>query len=216
MNNYLVMDAISYLGADMLTRHLKIKERLRNKSKRNINVLRWSAVAVCITLFLCVLPVVLFIFHPSHGGTPISINYANVSEAHKQLGYETLYSKLDFSVATTKSVSVSYQEDGEGNPVYSEPLQLLLRQTYNNGNSIVTANLYVLFNKKDVNDSYIGGYEEQGLSKEINGVKVYYSNIFDGANHTQAKFIHEDKLYVIDLVSSEEIDIDYFLDKILT
>ena len=39
---------------------------------------------------------------------------------------------------------------------------------------------YILFDKDNVDDSYIGGYDEQGLTKIINGVTVHYSEIFDG------------------------------------
>ena len=59
---------------------------------------------------------------------------------------------------------VSYKDDGDGNAVISEPTQLLIRQIYKNNNEAVNVNFYILFDKADVNDSYIGGYEEQGLS----------------------------------------------------
>ena len=94
--------------------------------------------------------------------------------------FDTLYAKLDYDSATTRKITISYQDDGEGNATLDEPPQLLLRQTYDNENVVVNANFYILLNKDDVRESYIGGYEEQGLSKEINGVKVHYSYIFDG------------------------------------
>lgn len=216
MNKYLILDAISYLDVELLANHLEKKEKLRSRSKNMIkaNLARWSVVAACIVLILCAVPVIHLIFDGSHSGAPISIEYANISEVHNQLGVDTLYAGLDFNSATTRSISVSYQGDEEGNALISKPLQLLIRQTYDNGGNVVNANFYVLFNKDDVKDSYISGYEEQGFSKEINGVIVHYSNIFDGANHTQAKFIYEGNLYVIDLVSSDEIDLDYILYKV--
>ena len=135
MNNNLVMDAISYLDAELLAVHLEKKAELRARAKaKKKMILQWGAIAACIALILCMVPIV---------------------------------------------------------------------------------NIYILFDKADVNDSYIGGYEEQGLSEEINGVKVHYSNIFDGSNHAQAKFIYEGNLYVIDAISSGEIDLDYFLEKLL-
>ena len=129
--------------------------------------------------------------------------------------FDTLYAKLDYDSATTRKITISYQDDGEGNATLDKPLQLLLRQTYDNGNGVVNANFYILFNKDDVRESYIGGYEEQGLSKEINGVKVHYSNIIDGSNHAQTQFIYEGNLYVIDAISSGKNDLDYFLEMLL-
>ena len=173
MNNNLVMDAISYLDAELLAVHLEKKAKLRARAKaKKKTILRWSAIAACVALILCVAPIVNVIFDGSHGDAPISIEYANINEVHQQLGFDTLYAKLDYDSAMTRKITISYQDDGEGNATLDKPLQLLLRQTYDNENGVVNANFYILFNKDDVSESYIGGYEEQGLSKEINGVKV--------------------------------------------
>lgn len=216
MNNNLVMDAISYLDAELLAVHLEKKAKLRARAKaKKKTILQWGAIAACIALILCMVPIVNMIFNGSHGDAPVSVEYNDINEAHNQLGFDTLYAKLDYDVATTRKIMVSYKDDGEGNAVISEPTQLLIRQIYKNNNEAVNVNFYILFDKADVNDSYIGGYEEQGLFEEINGVKVHYSNIFDGSNHAQAKFIYEGNLYVIDAISSGEIDLDYFLEKLL-
>lgn len=216
MNNNLVMDAISYLDAELLAVHLEKKAKLRAHAKaKKKTILQWGAIAACIALILCMVPIVNMIFNGSHGDAPVSVEYNDINEAHNQLGFDTLYAKLDYDVATTRTIMVSYKDDGEGNAVISEPTQLLIRQIYINSNEAVNVNFYILFDKADVNDSYIGGYEEQGLFEEINGVKVHYSNIFDGSNHAQAKFIYEGNLYVIDAISSGEIDLDYFLEKLL-
>ena len=95
------------------------------------------------------------------------MEYNDINEAHNQLGFDTLYAKLDYDVATTRKIMVSYKDDGAGNAVISEPTQLLIRQIYKNNNEAVNVNFYILFDKADVNDSYIGGYEEQGLSEEM-------------------------------------------------
>lgn len=216
MNNNLVMDAISYLDAELLAVHLEKKAELRARAKaKKKMILQWGAIAACIALILCMVPIVNMIFNGSHGDAPVSVEYNDINEAHNQLGFDTLYAKLDYDVATTRKIMVSYKDDGAGNAVISEPTQLLIRQIYKNNNEAVNVNFYILFDKADVNDSYIGGYEEQGLSEEINGVKVHYSNIFDGSNHAQAKFIYKGNLYVIDAISSGEIDLDYFLEKLL-
>lgn len=60
MNNYLFIDAVSHLDTDLLAEHLEKKDKLRNKlkSKRKVNILRWSAVAACFT-FVIVMSVLL-------------------------------------------------------------------------------------------------------------------------------------------------------------
>lgn len=61
MNNYLIMDAISYLDADMLAVHLQKKEQLQSRSqtiKRN-GRLKWSVVAAIFSAFViaCVMTI---------------------------------------------------------------------------------------------------------------------------------------------------------------
>lgn len=216
MNNAMI-DGITNIDEDLIEKYFKLKEKYYSKKqkKKTNQFLKWGSFAACVVLVLCFIPIANLIFDGSHGDAPVNVEYNNIDDAHRQLGSDTLLVGLDYDVATTKSILVSYNDDGEGNAVFSEPQQLLLRQTYDFGNGVVNADLYVLFNKEDVNESYIGGYEEQGLTKEVNGITVYYSNIFDGANHTQAKFIYEGNLYVIDAISSGEIDLDYFLEKLL-
>ena len=216
MNNAMI-DGITNIDEDLIEKYFKLKEKYYSKKqkKKTKQFLKWGSFAACVVLVLCFIPIVNLIFDGSHSDAPINVEYNNIDDVHKQLGSDTLLVGLDYDVATTKSILVSYNDDGEGNAVFSEPQQLLLRQTYDFGNGVVNADLYILFDKEDVSESYIGGYEEQGLSKEINGVKVHYSNIFDGSNHAQAKFIYEGNLYVIDAISSGEIDLDYFLEKLL-
>lgn len=56
MNNYLFVDAVSYLDANLLTEHLKRKEKLRNKAKnkKKVAFMRWSAIAACICLLVVI------------------------------------------------------------------------------------------------------------------------------------------------------------------
>ena len=73
MNKYLVADAISYLDADLLTEHLKKKEKLKNRSNsgKKTSILKWSGIAAC----LCVVVVIGIILIPmmqnlwTEGGT---------------------------------------------------------------------------------------------------------------------------------------------------
>ena len=91
-----------------------------------------------------------------------------------------------------------------------------IRATYPNGDAADTVHYYVIFNKDSVEDSYVGGYEEQGLTREVGGVTVHYSMIFDGATHGQAKFLYGGDLYVIDVISGgEEHTLDTYIGMVL-
>lgn len=63
--------------------------------------------------------------------------------------------------------------------------------------------LYVLFDCDSVEDSYIGGYVEQGLTQRYGDIVVHYSVIYDPRPHGQAKFLYGGDLYVLDVVSPE-------------
>ena len=91
----------------------------------------------------------------------------------------------------------------------------MIQASYANGELIDRVNYYIIFNKDSIDDSYIGGYEEQGLTKEINGITVHYSLIQDGAMHGQAKFIYEGNLYIIDVHSwGDEYNLDTYIDMV--
>ena len=74
MKNDLILDAISALDVELLTSHLERKEKLRTRSKNKakIRIARWSAVAACMVLSLCVFPIVRLIFESSGGDAPVS------------------------------------------------------------------------------------------------------------------------------------------------
>lgn len=60
MNNYLFIDAVSYLDADLLAEHLERKEKLKRKVKsKKINILRWSGIAASFCALLFVISVVI-------------------------------------------------------------------------------------------------------------------------------------------------------------
>ena len=93
----------------------------------------------------------------------------------------------------------------------------MIHSSYDYGEFIDMVDYNVLFNKASVDDSYIGGYVEQGLTKEINGVTVHYC-LFEsnGRMHGQAKFLHDGNLYVIDVKSSgTEHTLDTYLNMVL-
>lgn len=75
MNKYLFVDAVSYLDADLLAEHLEKKDKLKHnlKSKRKVNILRWSAVAACLSVFLIAIIVIDLI--PTHNTSNIQYGY---------------------------------------------------------------------------------------------------------------------------------------------
>lgn len=208
----LIAEAVGHLDADLLEEHIDKKrnteETMEAKKKRNPG--RWIALAACIALVVCAIPVARFIMKGGNDKGPVTIEYESLAEAQAQLGIETLYTKMDEEIIGR--TTVSYEDIGDRQANYDKPAQLVL---YGSGTDGVTGHYYALFGITDVKKSKIGGYEEQGLTKEVNGVTVYYSEIFDGANHTQAKFVWEGNLYVIDLVSKEKIELNPILETLL-
>ena len=127
---------------------------------------------------------------------------------------DTLYNDANtaFAESETVSISISCYEDENGNVDVRDPNQL--KATLSGGG--IRVSYYILFGKDNVKKSYISGYEEQKLRREINGITVHYSKIYDGSYHSQAKFIYDGDLYVIDVTSKEDIhDINNYIDRIL-
>ena len=183
------------------------------RRKKNKAWIKWASLAAaCLALAVCVVPLWDALFGGSHGNAPVSTTFESPEAVHKVLGYDTLYAGLDLEIATKSSISVSfasYDAPDGAQADLEEPLQMLIRATYQNGDTTDTVHYYVIFNKDSVEDSYIGGYEEQGLTREIGGVTVHYSMILDGATHGQAKFLYGGDLYVIDVISGGD---DHTLD----
>ena len=181
---------------------------------------KWvSFAAACFALVICAIPIMNLVFSGSHSDAPISNTYASLDEVHDALGFDTLYSNLTLNESTTNRISISYDSVNGDNGLQAnleKPLQLKIRATYPNGETTDSVDYYIIFNRDSVDDSYIGGYEEQGLTKEINGITVHYSLIQDGAMHGQAKFVYEGNLYVIDVNSwGNEYNLDTYIDMVL-
>ncbi len=95
------------------------------------------------------------------------------------------------------------EDDGPGQPV----------EEWENADSV---KLYILFDCDSVEDSHIGGYEEQGLTQWYGDIAVRYSVIHDPQPHGQAKFLYGGDLYVLDVVSSEAYQMMFrYLDLLL-
>ena len=216
-----LIDAITDLDSDILNRYFDIKADLAAKKKPKKRAwVKWASLAAaCFALVICAVPIMNLIFGGSHSDAPISNNYNSLEEVHNALGFDTLYSKLELDESNTKSITISYSSingDSGLQANLEKPLQLKIRATYSNGETTDSVDYYIIFNRDSVDDSYIGGYEEQGLTKEINGITVHYSLIQDGAMHGQAKFVYEGNLYVIDVNSwGDEYNLDTYVDMVL-
>ena len=100
MNNYLFVDAVSYLDTDLLAEHLEKKDKLKHnlKNKRKVNILRWSAVAAAFIMMISI-PVVIFLF----GKDPIVeeleyTEYFSYSDLTDTINEKTIFENLDYIV----------------------------------------------------------------------------------------------------------------------
>ena len=217
MTNTNLLQAMGYIDSRLIADAAPDVARKKYTNKKWI---KWvSLAAACFALVICAVPIMSLIFGGSHSDAPISNNYNSLEEVHNALGFDTLYSKLELDKSNTKSITISYASingDSGLQANLEKPLQLKIRATYSNGETTDSVDYYIIFNRDSVDDSYIGGYEEQGLTKEINGITVHYSLIQDGAMHGQAKFLYEGNLYVIDVNSwGNEYNLDTYIDMVL-
>ena len=216
-------NAITELDSDILDRYFKMKSSLEKKAKRRAWIKWTPLVAACLALVVFIAPSVFIAFQGAHSGDPSVDIYNSLDEVHDALGYDTLYSNLDLDQTRTCNISISnavvtpsgVYADGDLQMSIKKPSQLLIQASYSNGELIDRVNYYIIFNKNSIDDGYIGGYEEQGLTKEINGITVHYSLIEDGAMHGQARFLYNGNLYIIDVHSwGDQYNLDTYLDMV--
>jgi len=184
------------------------------KSRKKTGWLKWAGVAAgfCLIVYLGFMMKIAFTGANAPG--PTNFYYDSFAEMNAAIGKDTLYNDANtaFAESETVSISISCYEDENGNVDVRDPNQL--KATLSGGG--IRVSYYILFGKDNVKASYIGGYEEQKLRREINGITVHYSKIYDGSYHSQAKFIYDGDLYVIDVTSKEDIhDINDYIDRIL-
>ena len=209
-----------YMSLGGLDPELIMKAAPAEKVQKKNAWIKWTSLAAaCFALVICAMPIMNLIFGGSHGEAPVSNTYDSIEEVHSALGYDTLYSKLELVESNIKNISISYDSvngDSGLQENLENPLQLKIRATYPNGETTDSVDYYIIFNRDSVDDSYIAGYEEQGLTKEINGITVHYSLIQDGAMHGQAKFLYDGNLYVIDVNSwGNQYNLDTYIDMVL-
>ena len=227
-----MIDAITEIDTDILDLYFAMKQNLTVKKKAKAPAwVKWcSFAAACFALLI---GAILFFNHKPEmpqNIAPLTAHYASLEEAHNALGRPTLYSKITLDALNSSAISIIYDSiDGdiaiENNfeniqggllPNYKKPRQLCICTSYDKGKIIDMVVFYILFNQDSVDNSRIGGYVEQGLTKEIGGVTVHYSLIDDGTMHGHAKFVYNGDLYVIDVKSSGSVHtLDTYLDMVL-
>lgn len=233
-------NAITGLDADILDRYFTMKQALAAKKKAKVPTwVKWSSLAAaCLVLLILAIPKEKPLHNIPEDFAPLSRSYASIEEAHKALGKSTLYSKITLDTLNPSDISIVYDfvtgdialDNNVEVDAFSgmasvpnleqlkipKPRQLAIHTAYDNGKTIDMVDFYILFNQNSIDDSRIGGYVEQGLTKEINGITVHYCLIEDGAMHSHAKFLYEGNLYVIDVKSYGDIfTLDTYLDMIL-
>lgn len=185
------------------------------KVPKKVNWKKWTGVAAC--FFLIAFVAVGYynvVLRGANATGPTNFYYNSFAEMNAAIGKDTLYNDANtaFAESETVSISISCYEDENGNVDVRDPNQL--KATLSGGG--IRVSYYILFGKDNVKKSYISGYEEQKLRREINGITVHYSKIYDGSYHSQAKFVWGGDLYVIDVTSKEDIhDIQDYIESIL-
>lgn len=147
----------------------------------------------------------------------ISVEYGSIEEAHNAIKYNTLCSNIVLDESGFSSINTIFPSSSGTEGLLINPQELLIHTSYDRGGFTDMVDYYVLFNKESVDESYVDGYVEQGLTKEINGVTVHYC-LFesDGGMQGQAKFLYDGNLYVIDVKSSgTECTLDTYIDMVL-
>lgn len=132
---------------------------------------------------------------------PLSMDYSSIQAAHSALGFSTLYENISLNGSDQTNINIIYQSDfskPDEEITLGTPREMLVQASYVTGDIIDMVDYYIIFGANSVDDSYIGGYSEQGRRKEIGGITVHYSAYESGsAVHAQAKFVYEGNLYVI-------------------
>lgn len=132
---------------------------------------------------------------------PLSVDYSSIQAAHSALGFSTLYENISLNVSDQTNITIIYQSDfskPDEETSLGTPREMLVQASYTTGDIIDMVDYYIIFGANSVDDSYIGGYSEQGRRKEIGGITVHYSAYESGsAVHAQAKFVYDGNLYVI-------------------
>lgn len=211
MTQEILMDAITALDGDQLEEALCERARLLPRATRRVKPLvvkRLGTLAACIAVVWAVGLYAKTVFTGSHGIAPHSELFASVEAVEAALGEDLLLYQPDDPLARDRDIRVTFPTYKDGSHG-EKPLMLKARYiAIEADNSLSTidvttyVDLYILFDRDSVEDSYIGGYDEQGLSRQYGEITVVYSLIEDGMMHGQAKFLYGGNLYVLDVNST--------------
>lgn len=205
MNKYLVADAISYLDADLLTEHLKKKEKLKNRSNsgKKTSILKWSGIAAC----LCVVVVIGIILIPmmqnlwTEGGTENFYSLGKTVE--NEYGALTLVDR-DFDNKTCTFTFVKKTDD----PICFKFGGVIIKEQYTDENGETQQKIQVV----DVVSNSEGYKPENGhkvmdvsLKIKVNGNDVEtiptapgeYEIVIDYSNLYGALYRVDNAVYVI-------------------
>ena len=194
-----------------------IDEAVSYTAKKKSNAwLKWGAIAACFALIICAIPLINVIFDGANTKAPISINYDTLEEMNRALSKESLYndSTIDVSKGELTHIAIAFIADQEGKADMQKPTQVRIDQKNDDSN----IRYYILFDKTDIDDSYIAGYEEQNLSFVENGITVHYSTVqYKATYECQAKFVYDGNIYVIDVTTpNDDFDIRGLASSILS
>ncbi len=211
MTQEIWLDAFTRMDSALLDEALCERAKLLPRVKRRIKPLtvkRAGALAACLAVVLAAGLYARTLFTGSREPAPHSEYFSSVSAVEAALGENLPLESLESSMRRDRDIHVTFPTDEDGSHG-TRPLQLKARyQATESGgapdgsDASTYVDLYILFDKDSVSDSYIGGFVEQGLSKEYGNITVVYSLIEDGMKHGQAKFLYEGDLYVLDVNST--------------
>ncbi len=212
MTQEVFLDAITRLEGEWLDNTLYERSRLLARTQRRIKPLtvkRMGAMAACLAFVMLAGIYVNTVFKNHSEPAPHTEYFASVEAVEATLGADLLLDNLEGgSLSRSGDILVSFPTNGDGTHG-SAPLMLQARYTateaavdLSTANVVSHVDLYILYDKQNVDDCYIAGYEEQGLTKQYGEISVVYSLIQDPMMHGQAKFLYDGDLYVLDVNST--------------
>ena len=156
MNNYLIVDAISYLDIDILASHLKEKARLINnvKNKKKAVIFKRSVIAAACTCFMLVISVMLFSViqnYVTEGGT---IKYYPIGKT-----VENKYGALTLIESDTENKTCTFTLVKKSNtPIYFKFGGAIVEDEYTDEQGEIHQKIQVV----DVVTSYDGYKPDEG------------------------------------------------------
>lgn len=210
MNNHILIDAISYLDTDLLANHLERKGKLRNKlkSKRKVNILRWSAAAAAFVVIISI-STLIFLFNKNPIVEELEYTeYCSYSDLNGIISETTIFDNLDNIVVDKCEIVFRLYHD-KNNPSHYSALEC-----------------YVVFEDVPVSiHCYFSSYNNQDIPRpwgdvktlDIKGNQVNYCEWVDqeGVTNIFANFSYQECQYVIKINDANNIALENILSKLL-